>query len=109
MKVVSKYQEIEEVASKNALVLVYFSTPDCNVCRVVKPKVKSVVNEVFTRVSMLDVDIANSPELAASYSVFVAPTIILLVDGKEANRWSRSISIDSIVAALNRYKNMLDL
>jgi thioredoxin-like negative regulator of GroEL len=109
MRKVSTNQEVEEVLRLHDVVLMYFSSPDCQVCHVLKPKIEAVVNEYFPQVEILDVNIALAPELAAIYSVFAAPTIVICVEGKESVRWSRSISVDSVVVALKRYVELLDL
>jgi len=109
MRIVSTNQAVEELLRQHDVVLIYFSSPDCQVCHVLKPKIEAVVNERFPQVEMLDVNIALAPELAAIYSVFAAPTIIIWVEGKESVRWSRTISVDSVVAALKRYTELLGL
>jgi len=109
MRIVSTNQELEELLRQHDVVLIYFSSPGCQVCHVLKPKVEAVVTERFPQVEILDVNIALAPELAANYSVFAAPTIIIWVEGKESVRWSRTISVDNVVAALKRYTELLNL
>ncbi len=109
MDIVSTKQEIDEILMQHELVLIYFSSPDCQVCHSLKPKVDTLVTTSFPKVHLVDVNVAVASELAASFSVFAAPTIVIMVEGRETVRWSRTISIDNVVAALERYTSLLGL
>lgn len=80
----------------------YFSTPECNVCKVLRPKVEELVSQK-PRVRFLYVDSQKYPSLSGQHLVFAAPTIILFLDGREINRFSRNVSLGE----LDRYIDIL--
>ena len=53
------------------------------------------------------IDIDESPELCADYSVFIAPTILIFTLGKEALRESKFIILDEIEKHIIRYINLI--
>jgi len=88
-------------------VLVYFSHDACNVCKVLKPKVESLLNEQFPKMKMLFVDTNLQPEIAGQHQVFTAPTLLVFFEGKEHFRFSRSVSIEQLRQAIERPYSML--
>lgn len=79
--------------SANTGAVVYFSTPDCNVCKVLKPKIISLIEDKYPMLKFAYVDCETSRELAAQNSIFAVPTILFFMDGKELFRKSRNISL----------------
>lgn len=86
---------------------IYFTTPDCGVCRVLKPKLARMLAERFPRVGFAQVDCAASPALAADMGVFAVPTLILFTEGRESLRRSRSFSLEDLASALERPYGLL--
>lgn len=89
--------------AQTGLKVLYFSHDECSVCKVLKPKVNKLVKHEFDNVLFEYIDIRNQPSLAADYSVFTVPTVLLLADGKEMVRFVRSFGIDQIREKLTRY------
>jgi len=89
------------------LELLYLSTPDCNVCKVLRPKVEAMISEhppwTFTYVNLNE-----SPAYRGKWMVFTVPTILLLADGKEMNRFSRYIHLDELTLAVERIQSLSD-
>ena len=54
-------KEFEDLVNNNDAVLVYFSTPQCNVCKVLKPKVKEFISEEFEKIKMAYVNCELQP------------------------------------------------
>ena len=73
--------------------VVYFSTPACNVCKVLKPKIINLLEDKYPVLKFAYVDCEKSKELAAQNSIFAVPTILFFLDGKEIFRKSRNISL----------------
>lgn len=82
--------------------VVYFSTPDCNVCKVLKPKLKEMLKESFSEMKFAYVDTARSRELAAQHSIFTVPTILFYFEGKESIRKSRNVNLSLLKEELQR-------
>jgi thioredoxin 1 len=84
-----------------AALAVYFSTPQCTVCGVLRPKVEA---EIAKRggVEFLYIDSAEHPAVAAQHMVFAAPTVLLFIEGNEYRRFSRNFSLEDLAFALDR-------
>ena len=88
---------------KNDLALVvYFSSPSCNVCHVLRPKLMEALEKEYPTVGRYHADIALTPEIAAQFQVFSAPTIIVFFEGKEFIRKGRSMSVDGLLQEIKR-------
>ncbi len=77
--------------------LQYFSSKQCGVCQVLKPKLLEAVHEVFPEVNFRVVDVEEEPELAGQTMVFTLPVVLLKVDDKEMYRVARSFSVYQVL------------
>ena len=100
-------KELESELDKEGAVLVYFSHEQCNVCKVLKPKVANLLEESFPKMEIFYADTVKTPEIAAQNSVFTVPTIICYFGGKETFRKSRNIGIDELGNQIDRPYNMI--
>ncbi len=100
-------QELMEIIKTEPAVLIYFSHAACNVCKVLKPKIKSLLEEDFDQIKMVYVDTVLHPEIPAQMSIFTVPTIVVFLEGKVYFKWSRNISIQQIKRELGRPYQML--
>ena len=82
------------------MLLAYFSTPQCNVCKVLRPKVEELLAE-YSGVEFLYVDSTAHPEVSGQHLVFAAPTIVLFMDGREMRRFSRNLAMEDLDRALS--------
>ena len=92
----------ELVKSENRAVLFYFSTLSCSVGEALEPKVKRMIRRDFSKIEFVWIDMNAVPDVAASNSVFVEPTILLFIDGKEYLRKSRNINLSEVHESLER-------
>lgn len=95
-------EEFNSFSKENAGAVFYFSTPDCNVCKVLKPKLKEFLAEQFAEMKFAYVNVADSLELAGQLSIFTVPTILFYLDGKEFIRKSRNINMVELENELTR-------
>lgn len=86
---------------ENALVL-YFSSPSCSVCHVLRPKLMEALATTYPAIARCHVDIALTPEIAAEYQVFSAPTIIIFFEGREFIRKGRAVSVEGLIEEVKR-------
>jgi len=84
----------------NNLELKYFSTPTCNICKVLRPKVEELISEIGDWIFHY-IDTIQSLELAAQQLVFAVPTLIRYIDEKEAQRFSRNVGLSELEFALS--------
>lgn len=90
---------------EHRFLLAYFSTPTCNVCKVLRPKVEQLAARL-DEVGFAYIDSSEHPEIAGQHTVFAVPTIILFHEGRELRRFSRNVSVYDIEQALERYLGM---
>ncbi len=100
-------QEFNDLLQKEEAVLVYFSHEQCNVCKVLKPKVAEMVENEFPKLKMVYSDTVKSPEISGQNSVFAVPTIVVFFGGRESIRKSRNIGIRELYDAIERPYNMM--
>ena len=103
---IKSLQEYEKFQTENEATLIYFSTPQCNVCKVLKPKLIDFVNSEFPKIKMGYVDSESLPEVAAQNRVFTVPTILVFLDGKEFIRKSRNINLGEFENEIERPYSM---
>lgn len=108
-----EYQSIENlsdfqsIVKNNNAVLFYFSHEKCDVCKVLKPKVKDLINEDFEKIKLFYVDVYQRPEVAAQNGIFISPTILFFCEGNENLRISRNIGVDELRKKIRRPYNLM--
>jgi thioredoxin 1 len=95
-------ENINQILEQKEAVMLYFSSPSCSVCHVLKPKLESAIKENFDLFEVVGIDISTSQELAAHFGVFTAPTVIIYLGGREFLRKSRNMSVDEVVREIAR-------
>ncbi len=94
--------EFSKFIRENEGAVIYFSTPTCNVCKVLKPKLVQILSNKFPSMSFAFVNAEESQELAAQNQVFTAPTILFYLDGNEFIRKSRNVNLTLLTEELDR-------
>ncbi|MEN8120338.1 MAG: thioredoxin family protein [Bacteroidota bacterium] len=100
-------EQYNEVIEKEDAALFYFSHEQCNVCKVLKPKVAEMLTDGFPKVKMYYCDTKKSPELAAQNSIFAVPTILIYFGGRESIRKSRNIGVNELRGHIERPYQMI--
>ena len=95
-------ENVETIIRDNLAVMVYFSAPTCNVCHALKPKLLQAIDTNFKDFKIISIDTSIDQEIAAHFSVFTIPTVLVFLDGKEFLRKSRHMSVDEVVDAIKR-------
>lgn len=95
-------EEIENIIKENLAVMVYFSAPTCNVCHALKPKLLEAIEINFKEFEIVSVDVLVDQEVAAHFSVFAIPTVLIFLDGREFLRKSRHMSVDEVIREIKR-------
>ncbi len=94
--------EVKELIDSELGVLLYFSTPTCNVCHALKPKIIEKFDKNFPLIKKVFVDSSVIPEIGAFYNVFSVPTMLLFLDRKEFVREGRNVSVPAFVDKVKR-------
>jgi thioredoxin 1 len=92
----------EKLINEKRGVVLYFATNSCSVGEALEPKVRSLLIEKFPKLIFYFVDMNAEPEFSAKHQVFVEPTILLFIDGKEFLRKSRHIGVGELELAVER-------
>lgn len=95
-------ENINKTIEENLAVMLYFSAPTCNVCHALKPKLLEAISENFEKFEIVSVDVSLEQEVAAHFSVFAIPTVLIFLDGREFLRKSRHMSIDEVIREIKR-------
>ncbi len=106
MITLNTYEEYKIFIENNEGALVYFSTPQCNVCKTLKPKIIEFIKTEFPKIKLGYVNTIDVKEAAAQNSIFAVPTILVFLEGKEFLRKSRNISIAEFRQELARPYSM---
>ncbi len=101
-KEIKTLEEFAHIIESNDGALFYFSHEQCNVCKVLKPKVEELIRKDFPKVELFYCDTVNSPELAAQNSVFAVPTLLIYFGGRETVRKSRNVGIQELQGEIER-------
>ena len=94
--------DFQQLIVDNRGVVLYFATNSCSVGEALEPKVISLLDEKFPKLIFCFIDMNVAPEFSAEHQVFVEPTILLFIDGKEFLRKSRHIGIAELELAIGR-------
>ena len=96
------FEEFLDFQRNEKAFLAYFSTEACNVCKVLKPKVETMVKDKFPKIKLVYIKSDLLPEVAAQNRVFAAPTILVFFEGREHIRKSRNIGIGELEQEIER-------
>ena len=107
IKNLSTIDEFENMIKEHSGIVFYFSTPSCNVCKVLKPKIIELLSESFPKMKFAYINCEDVIELSAQMQIFSVPTILFYFDGKEFLRKSRLISIQEVKQLLERPYTLL--
>jgi thioredoxin 1 len=105
--VVNDLSELKAAIESEPAILAYFTGPNCNVCKIIRPRIIDLLEEKFPEIGFYYVDCDSLPQAAGQYGVFSIPTVVLLFDGKETTRLVRNFSIGELEQAISRPYELL--
>lgn len=94
--------ELNTKLREEMALVIYFSSPSCNVCHVLRPKLMEALEKEYPSIGRYHADVALTPEIAAQFQVFSAPTIIVFLEGKEFIRKGRAMSVEGLLQEIKR-------
>jgi len=95
-------EDIQNEINSNDAILLYFSGENCGVCAALKPKIHSSFQIHFPKIKQLFISASDYPAIAAHFSIFTIPSVLIYFDGKETKRESRHISVDQLIQNTKR-------
>lgn len=106
-KLVNTFSEFQNIVESKKAVCFYLSTPECTVCKVLKPKILEMVENNFPEINFCYVDLNEAKEISGQRSVFSVPTILVYFEGKETIRVSRNVHLEELREQIERYYKMI--
>lgn len=100
-------EDFNRAINQNKAVLIYFSHDECNVCKILKPKISELITEQFPNITLCYCNTINNPEISAQNSVFTVPAILVFIEGKEFIRKSRNIGVEELGNLIERAYKLL--
>jgi thioredoxin 1 len=91
-----------EVLHSSIPVLVDFWGPQCGPCLALMPKVEALTEPYGEKVRMTKVEAPKNRRLCMTLKVMSLPTFLFFKDGKEVDRLSGDITIQSIEECLRK-------
>ena len=104
---IQSFDEFLKLRGEEPALLAYFSTENCNICKVLKPKIAELIQTEFPKIKLIYIKSDILPEVAAQNQVFAAPTILVFFEGKEYIRKSRNIGISELQKEIERPYSMM--
>ena len=102
-------ESINETIKENPAVMLYFSAPTCNVYHALKPKLLEAISDNFETFEVVSIDVSTDADIAAHFSVFAIPTVLIFLDGREFLRKSRHMSVGEVINEIKRpYEIMMN-
>lgn len=103
----NSFEKFVEILKLDKAVCFYLSTIECNVCKVLKPKVMEMLKSDFPNISFCYVDLNEAKEISGQLSIFSVPTILVYFEGKETIRASRNVHLEELREQIERYYKMI--
>ncbi len=98
-------EELTQILDEHPLTLLYFSTPTCGVCKVLKPQVKALL-EAEPPWHFEYINTEASMEIAGQQLIFAVPTLLLMAEGREVARLSRHFGMHELEQPVRRYAEL---
>jgi thioredoxin 1 len=75
-----------EVLQSSVPVVVDFFSERCGPCRMIKPVMSSLAEELGSQAKIVMVDVAANSKLVNDYNINAIPTVLVIRGGKEVHR-----------------------
>jgi thioredoxin 1 len=99
---------IGEIATKNEYVLIDFWNERCEHCRELAPIIERLAVDYAGRVAFGKLDVDKNRRTQIRFKVEAFPTLLILKNGKEAERIIGYVPREHIEAALKKQLNIVD-
>lgn len=94
-----------EIINSDKPALVDFFAEWCGPCKTMAPILKEVKGELGDTVSVIKVDVDQSPQAAQAYQVQGVPTLILFRNGRVLWRQSGVVPKAGLVSVIKKFTN----
>lgn len=102
MEVITSYENLTHLIENNDMLMIYFGSETCGVCKTMLPKVENMIKR-YPNIKAVKVEADKNLKISAMFNVFTVPVILLYIQGKETIREVRIISLDNLEQKIARY------
>jgi thioredoxin-like negative regulator of GroEL len=95
-------ESIQNILKSNDAVMLYFGGKSCSVCHTLRPKIKELFSKQFAKIKQIYLYVDEHPDIAAHFTIFTIPTVVVYFENKEFLKQSRSISISQLEEQIQR-------
>jgi len=92
-----------EVLASEIPVLVDFWAPWCGPCKALGPTVEKLADEYAGKLTVAKINVDESPEIAARYSIMSIPTLLFFVKGEIVHQMVGLVQKEKIVDKIKSY------
>ncbi len=93
---------IEQILQSKEAVMLYFGGKSCGVCKSLRPKIEELFSQKFEKIEQIYLYVDQYPDIAAHFTIFTIPTVVVYFENKEFLKQSRNISTVQLQEQLQR-------
>ncbi|MCW8928823.1 MAG: thioredoxin family protein [Gammaproteobacteria bacterium] len=101
-KTLNSLSEINTKLQDEMALVIYFSSPTCSVCKILRPKIMQALAKEYPSIGRYHADLTLTPDFAEKFQVFSAPTIIVFFEGREFIRKGIAMSVNGLLQEIKR-------
>ncbi len=101
----SANQSFQELINGDKPVLVDFYAEWCGPCKMMKPILEEVKQQIGEQASVIKVDVDRNPAVASAMNIRGVPTLLIYKNGKVLWRKSGVVAADQLTQLLKQYIN----
>ncbi|MFN5890446.1 MAG: thioredoxin [Bacteroidota bacterium] len=94
----------QEIINSNKPVLVDFAAEWCGPCKMMKPILKDLKNQMGDEIMIITVDVDKNQAAAAQYEIRSVPTLMIFKNGQSVWRQSGVLQAGQLQSILQQYK-----
>ena len=102
MELINDIDELKRVLANSALNLLYIQAPDCGLCSIMLDKVGDVAMK-YPHMHAIRTELLKVPQVAGSFLVATAPTVLLFHHGKEVFRAGNFIDTSQLEHIISKF------
>jgi len=98
--------DFKHILENEAMIMVYFSSEYCNVCKALYPKIESLIKNEFPQIKLIKLLAKDCKEIFGQNQIFSIPTVIVYFNGKEYIRKVRNFSVTMLKQEISKPYNL---
>lgn len=106
-KELSQLSQLQEAINNDEAFIAYFYSDNCAPCISLRPKVKEMIENDYTKMNLYFINSEKYPEMRSEFGIFSNPTLLVFFDGKEYLRKSKYVSIPELKQGIQRLYDMM--